>query len=223
MWSTAWSFSPEAIAPESYGLIDYLNGCGTGAGHGHGLYYNGGQGSYRKGTAIISFNDGGAGIHYFPHRGTSFTNPLLKDSVTFYSGKLNGNAVPHANVIMGGDAVSTNPITDGLYTYQRNPSGYDVKFGYSYGCTTPTISNSYIVGTVLISGCSTGFSPTTTLTFANNTIITTAESTEGGDPVQYLHAGSWRVVRRDQWVHRVLWQHEAHIKSHNDASICAKG
>ena len=153
-----FALTTDATNTEVYGCLIYYNG----AEHGqeHGIYIQSISG-YKKAIDNIAFSNSGAGIHAYPHgEDTALLDISLIGNIAFNNGLL-GDSTPSTDLLLGGDAVAISPVIDGNATYKAAPGNlWNNRIGYSAGCTNPTITNNYFVGTTAWTSCTSGLSLT---------------------------------------------------------------
>jgi hypothetical protein len=149
-----FDLNTEATNTEVYGsLVYYADDASDPRGYAHGIYIMNTAG-YKKAIDNITFSNSGFGIHAFPHA----TNSALLDvsligNITFNAGSL-GSYPPAPDLLLGGDAVALNPLVDSNFTYKASVGGvWNQEIGYSSGCSSPTVTNNYFVGTTVWTAC----------------------------------------------------------------------
>ncbi len=122
------------------------------------------------------------GIHAFPHvSDSSLLNVSVVGNILFNNGML-GDRPPRTDLLVGGDAVAISPVINANATYKAAPGNlWNNRFGLSAGCTNPTVTNNYFVGTTAWTKCTSG------LILAGNTFYgLTYSQTTYGAPVTAL-------------------------------------
>jgi hypothetical protein len=151
----AFDLNPEATNTEVYGsLAYYCDDASDPRGYAHGIYILSTTG-YKKAIDNITFNNSGYGIHAFPHADDSaLLNVSLIGNIAFNSGSL-GSYPPAPDLLLGGDAVAINPVIDSNLTYKPSAGGaiWNQELGFSSGCSRPTVTNNYFVGTTVWTAC----------------------------------------------------------------------
>jgi hypothetical protein len=141
-----------ATNTEVYGCLIYYNGDDDG--QEHGLYIQSVSG-YKKATDNIVFNNSGIGIHAFPHTtDSSLLNVSVVGNILFNNGLLGGDSSANPDILVGGEAVAISPVINSNATYKAAPGNlWNNRFGFSSGCTNPTMTNNYFVGTTAWTNC----------------------------------------------------------------------
>jgi len=143
-----------AVGARIYGTIFYYNGFDApDRGHGHGIYAQNVGATTKQIYDNIIFQQFGWGIHAYGEGG-HMDNLDFQGNISFNNGGLSGGW--HANILVGGTQnVAANPKLNANYTYN---SDYLSKndLGYAAGCTSPDVTNNYLVGnqSLDINGCS---------------------------------------------------------------------
>ena len=99
------------------------------------------------------FQQFGWGIHAYAEGG-HLDNLDFQGNISFNNGGLSGGW--HANILVGGTQhVATNPKLNANYTYNADYLSKN-DLGYAAGCTSPDVTNNYLVGdqSLDINGCS---------------------------------------------------------------------
>ncbi len=171
----------EATNTEVYGSLVYYGDAKATSGLAHGIYIQNVSG-YKKAMDNIVFNNSGLGVHAFPHASdSSLLNVSVVGNILFNNGMLGGNP-PRTDLLVGGDAVAISPVINANATYKAAPGNlWNNRFGLSAGCTNPTVTNNYFVGTTAWTKCTSG------LILAGNTFYgLTYSQTTYGAPVTAL-------------------------------------
>ena len=125
-----------------YGTIFYYNGFDSpDRGHGHGIYVQNLSSPSRQMYDNILFQQFGWGIHAYAEGG-HLDNLDFQGNVSFNNGWLSGGY--HANILVGGLNVATNPKLVSNYTYNTDQQN-KVDVGYAAGCTNPNVTDNYFV------------------------------------------------------------------------------
>ena len=137
-----------------YGTLFYYNGYGApDRGHGHGIYAQNLGSTPKQIYDNIIFQQFGWGIHAYGEGG-HLDNLDFQGNISFNNGGLSGGW--HANILVGGTQnAATNPKLNQNYTYNEDYLSKN-DLGYAAGCTSPDVTNNYLVGnqSLDINGCS---------------------------------------------------------------------
>ena len=99
------------------------------------------------------FQQFGWGIHAYGEGG-HMDNLDFQGNISFNNGGLSGGW--HANILVGGTQnVAANPKLNSNYTYNSDYASKN-DLGYAAGCTSPDVTNNYLVGdqSLDVNGCS---------------------------------------------------------------------
>jgi S-layer homology domain len=168
----------DATDARIYGSLFYYNGYDSpDRGHGHGIYAQNLGSTPKPIHDNIIFQQYGWGIHAYGEGG-HLDNLDFQGNVSFNNGGLSGGY--HANILVGGLQVTTNPKLIANYTYNTDHENKN-DLGYAAGCTSPQVKDNYFASheAIDINNCSSltitgntfygttsGFSPSA---FPNNT------------------------------------------------------
>ena len=149
-----FDLNTQATNTEVYGSLVYYGDASTTSGIAHGIYIQNVSG-YKKAIDNIVFSNSGFGVHAFPHAGdSSLLDVSVVGNILFNNGLLGGHSTPHPDLLVGGDAVAISPVVDGNMTYKAAPGTlWNHSMGLNAGCTHPTVTNNYFVGTTAFTGC----------------------------------------------------------------------
>jgi hypothetical protein len=161
---------------EITGCIIYNNGWqSTDRGHGHALYLKNDTGLQVVAQDNVIFNQFGYGVHLYSNAGSGANNNMrIEKNVAFNNGALATNSTS-ANMLMGGENMSTNDVFTGNQTYYTpGKGGTGVQMGYqSTSNGSLTLTDNYFAGGSTV--MSVGF--WSNVTMSNNTLIGTSNMT----------------------------------------------
>jgi hypothetical protein len=159
------SVSEAAEDGRVYGTLFYYNGYDSpDRGHGHGIYSQNLGTIWKKIYDNFLFDQFGWGIHAYAEGG-HLDNFDFQGNISFNNGSLSGGY--HANILVGGLRVATNPKLISNYTYNFDQQNRN-DLGGASGCTSPTVQNNYFVGgqALDVNNCS-------SMTITGNTFVGT--------------------------------------------------
>jgi hypothetical protein len=169
------------------GCLVYNNGWqGPDRGHGHALYLKSDGGQVTASENIL-FDQFGYGVHLYSDAGSGAnSNMHIVGNVSFNNGTVANNS-SSANILMGGENVSTGDVfTDNMTYITPGKGGTNVEFGYqSVVNGSLTVNNNYFAGgsTVMTMGF------WNSVSMSNNTLIGTSQMAVSSDPARTLGAG----------------------------------
>ena len=132
--------SETATDARIYGCLLYYNGYDSpDRGHGHGIYAQNLGSTPKQIYDNIIFEQFGWGIHAYGEGG-HLDNFDFQGNISFNNGGLSGGY--HANILVGGLQVATNPKLIANYTYNTDHQNKN-DLGYAAGCTSPQVKDNY--------------------------------------------------------------------------------